>query len=40
LFKGTSSEIRAQIGEAVPPLLSKNIAKAVKLILEADRSSR
>ena len=33
LFKGSSSEIRAQIGEAVPPLLAKKIAQAVKLIL-------
>ncbi|ERM90908.1 hypothetical protein O163_13310 [Caldanaerobacter subterraneus subsp. yonseiensis KB-1] len=39
LFKGTSSEVRAQIGEAVPPLLGKKIARAVKLILEADQSS-
>lgn len=33
-FKGTFSEIRAQIGEAVPPLLGKRIAEAMIEILE------
>lgn len=33
LFKGSSAEIRAQIGEAVPPLLGKKIAQIVKEIL-------
>lgn len=34
LFNGKSSEIRAQIGEAVPPLASYWIAKVVEEILE------
>ncbi|MGC9202682.1 MAG: DNA cytosine methyltransferase [Thermoproteota archaeon] len=33
LFRGSSAEVRAQIGEAVPPLLGRRIAKAVKVIL-------
>lgn len=33
LFKGSSAEVRAQIGEAVPPLLGKKIARIVKMIL-------
>jgi len=33
LFKGSSTEVRAQIGEAVPPLLAKKIAEIVKRIL-------
>ncbi|MCL2688020.1 MAG: DNA cytosine methyltransferase [Methanobrevibacter sp.] len=33
LFNGTSTEIRAQIGEAVPPILSYNIAQTVNSIL-------
>ena len=33
LFNGTSTEIRAQIGEAVPPILSYNIAQTVNNIL-------
>ena len=33
LFQGTSSEVRAQIGEAVPTLLSLAIANAVYNIL-------
>jgi len=34
VFKGRSGEIRTQIGNAVPPLASKYIAKEVKRILE------
>lgn len=34
LFKGSTSEIRAQIGEAVPPLLGEKIAESVSLILK------
>jgi len=33
LFKGSSAEVRAQIGEAVPPLLGKKIAEIVKMVL-------
>ena len=33
LFSGSTSEIRAQIGEAVPPLLGEKIAEVVKIIL-------
>ncbi|HDD44290.1 MAG TPA: DNA cytosine methyltransferase [Candidatus Desulfofervidus auxilii] len=33
MFKGSSAEVRAQIGEAVPPLLGKKIAQIVTLIL-------
>ena len=33
LFAGTAGEIRAQIGEAVPPLLAKKIAEAVLEVL-------
>lgn len=33
LFCGSSSEVRTQIGEAVPPLLSKRIAQAILTIL-------
>ncbi|MEM3449678.1 MAG: DNA cytosine methyltransferase, partial [Nitrososphaerota archaeon] len=33
LFKGNTSEMRAQIGEAVPPLLGKKIAEIVDTIL-------
>jgi len=33
LFCGSLSEVRAQIGEAVPPLLSKRIAQAILTIL-------
>jgi len=33
LFKGSTSEVRAQIGEAVPPLLGQKIAEAVEIIL-------
>jgi len=33
LFKGSASEVRAQIGEAVPPLLGQKIAEAVEVIL-------
>jgi len=33
LFKGSSAEVRAQIGEAVPPLLGRKIAEVVKMIL-------
>lgn len=34
LFAGTKSEVRAQIGEAVPPLASKRIAEALSKILK------
>lgn len=34
LFSGNPAEVRAQIGEAVPPLLGKKIAQALKMILE------
>ena len=34
LFSGSSSKIRTQIGEAVPPLLSKRIAQAIQTILD------
>jgi DNA (cytosine-5)-methyltransferase 1 len=34
LFEGNPSEVRRQIGEAVPPLASKRIAEAILLILE------
>ncbi len=33
VFKGGSAEVRAQIGEAVPPLLGRKIAQVVKIIL-------
>ena len=33
LFHGSSAEVRAQIGEAVPPLLAKRIAEIVKKVL-------
>lgn len=32
-FKGNVSQVRAQIGEAVPPLLGRKIAESVKVIL-------
>ncbi|MEM2145156.1 MAG: DNA cytosine methyltransferase [Candidatus Jordarchaeaceae archaeon] len=35
VFIGNSSEVRAQIGEAVPPLLAKRIGQAVCRIIEA-----
>ena len=34
IFKGKPSEVRTQLGEAVPPLASKAIAKAVMKILD------
>jgi DNA (cytosine-5)-methyltransferase 1 len=34
VFKGNSSEIRAQIGEAVPPLLMKRVAEALADFLQ------
>jgi DNA (cytosine-5)-methyltransferase 1 len=34
LFEGTWSQVRAQIGEAVPPLMGKRIAEITKRILE------
>jgi len=34
LFKGNTSQVRAQIGEAVPPMLGKKIAEVVDSILE------
>lgn len=34
MFEGSRQDVRAQIGEAVPPLASYNIAKAVEEILE------
>jgi DNA (cytosine-5)-methyltransferase 1 len=33
-FKGTRSEVRAQIGEAVPPLMAKRIAETIAEILD------
>ena len=33
LFKGSFAEVRAQIGEAVPPLLGRKIAQVVSMIL-------
>lgn len=33
LFQGSATEVRAQIGEAVPPLLSLNLAQAVLEVL-------
>lgn len=33
-FKGSRSQVRAQIGEAVPPLMAKRIAKAMTTILK------
>ena len=38
LFKGNKSEIRAQIGEAVPPLLAKRIAQIIYASLTRDSS--
>lgn len=38
LFKGDSAEIRAQIGEAVPPLLGSKIAEVVEHILQTCKS--
>ncbi len=32
-FEGTTAEVRAQIGEAVPPILGEKIAEAVKLLI-------
>lgn len=37
LFSGSASEVRAQIGEAVPPLLGEKIAEAVKTILSSKK---
>jgi len=37
LFTGSRSQVRAQIGEAVPPLVAKRIAEAVLCILEECR---
>lgn len=34
LFSGTWSQVRAQIGEAVPPLMAKRIAEAVLRVFE------
>jgi len=36
LFNGSSAEVRAQIGEAVPPLLGKRISQVVKTILDEE----
>jgi DNA (cytosine-5)-methyltransferase 1 len=36
LFHGSPAEVRAQIGEAVPPLLGKRIAQVVKTILDEE----
>lgn len=33
LFRGSTSAVRAQIGEAVPPLLGKKIAEVVRMVL-------
>jgi len=38
IFKGSSAEIRAQIGEAVPPLLGRRIAEVVSTILTKVKS--
>jgi len=35
LFKGSKTEIRAQIGEAVPPLAAKRLGEALRTVLEA-----
>jgi DNA (cytosine-5)-methyltransferase 1 len=35
LFKGSKTEIRAQIGEAVPPLAAKRLGEALRAVLEA-----
>lgn len=37
LFKGSSREVRAQIGEAVPPLVGEKIAEVVKMILSINK---
>lgn len=34
LFKGTWAQVRAQLGEAVPPIIAKRIAEAVVFLLE------
>lgn len=34
LFKGSGSKIRAQIGEAVPPLLGERLASITKMVLQ------
>lgn len=34
LFRGNPAEVRAQVGEAVPPLLGKKISQVLKMILE------
>ena len=36
LFSGSSAEVRARIGEAVPPLLGKRIAQFAKAILDEE----
>lgn len=33
LFRGNKSEVRAQIGEAVPPILGRRIAEAIDVVL-------
>lgn len=38
MFKGNASEVRAQIGEAVPPLLAENIARIVTAILSMSKN--
>ena len=38
IFKGNVSEVRAQIGEAVPPLLAENIAQIVTVILSMSKN--
>jgi len=38
LFKGNTSEVRAQIGEAVPPLLGEKIADVLELILNTAKT--
>lgn len=38
LFKGSTSEVRAQIGEAVPPLLGEKIAHVLELILDTAKT--
>jgi len=34
MFKGSISRVRAQIGEAVPPLLGEKIAEVAEAVLE------
>ncbi len=38
MFKGNTSQVRAQIGEAVPSILGKKIAQAAEIILNRIKS--